>query len=346
MSLIAAGHGTRVYTGRVQGHPHSPQAPSAPGPGDTLTGLAASFRAAVNAADLRSARAMVAAAADHGVPGGRLYVDVMRPALADLAGPAQSPSARLAAGIGEAVLADLVRRLPPSARTAARRAAVLSCRTGGIEAVDGNVAMDYLEVDGWSVERLGGDGLQRELGELQHGAVELAVAVVAGPEDALRLAPACTRLRRLPDPPVIVLCDFSGRPAPGAAPAALGADAIVRDPDELVRCAAGHLPGPGRRRWGVRLSRSDGTLLMAPTGRLDATSAERLADVALTRVGSYSRLVLDLGDVAEIDADGVRALAGWPDLLPSRSIELLLVADAGSRAMLAQTGVDLPWLAG
>ncbi len=344
--LIAARRGPTVYTGRVEGHPNSPQALSAPGPGSALPALAACFHAAVNGADMRSARAVVAAAADRGVPTGRLYVDVVRPALAKLAGPAQGPSARLAAGIGEAVMADLVRRLPLAARTSTRRAAVLSCRTEGIEAVDGNVAMDYLEVDGWSVERLAGGGLQVEVGELQHGAVELAVAVVAGPEDALRLAPACTALRRLADPPVILLCDFSGRSAPGAAPAALGADAIVRDPDELVRCAADHLPGPGRRRWGVRLSRSDGTLMMAPTGRLDATSAERLADVALTRLGSYSRLVLDLGDVAEIDADGVRALAGWADLLPSRAVELLLVADTGSRTMLAETGVDLPWPAG
>ena len=334
------------YTGRVEGSPHSPPAPATPAPGGALADLATSFRAAVAAPDLPGARGMIATAADDGIPGGRLYVEVVRPALAELAGPDRSPSARLAAGIGEDVLADLVRRLPLAERGAARRAAVLSCRTGGIEAVDGNLAMDYLEVGGWSVARLGDDGLLPRVRELRHGAVELAVAVIAGPEDALRLASACTELRRLADPPVIVLCDFSGRADSGSAPAALGADAVVHDPDELLRCAAGHLPGPGRRRWGVRLSRSDGTLLMAPTGRLDATSADRLADVALTRLGSYSRLVLDLGDVAEIDADGVRALAGWPALLPAPTVDLLLVADAGSRAMLQGTGVDLAWPAG
>jgi hypothetical protein len=320
----------------------SPQA----APGSALAELAESFRVAVDAPDVGGARAMITAAADRGVGGGRLYVDVVRPALAELAGPDRSPSARLAAGIGEAVLADLVRRLPVSERGATRRAAVLSCRMGGIEAVDGNLAMDFLEVGGWTVERLDGDGFLPARSELAHGAVELAVAVIAGPEDALRLAPACTELRRLADPPVILLCDFSGRSASAAAPAALGADAVVHDPDELVRCAAQRLPVPGQRRWGVRLSRSDDTLLMAPTGCLDATSAGRLADVALTRLGSYSCLVLDLGDVAAIKPDGVRALAGWPELLPAATVQLQLVADPGSRAMLDRTGVALPWPAG
>ena len=159
----------------------------------------------------------------------------------------------------------------------------------------------------------------------------------------MRLAPACAELRRLADSPVIVLCDFSARSATPAAPAALGADALVHDPDELMRCTAGRLPGPGRRRWGVRLSRSGDTLHLGPTGCLDAISAGRLADVALTRVGSYSRLVLDLGEVAEIEAGGVRALAGWPDLLPPQNVELLVLADARSRAMLVRTGVDLTW---
>jgi hypothetical protein len=330
----------------VEGHPHTLQAPPAPGPDSALAGLAWSFRAALEAPDLRRARALVAGAADRGVAAGRLYVEVVRPTLAALAGPDHSPSSRWAAGIGEAVLADLVRRLPLAERGTARRAAVMSCRTGGIEAVDGNMAMDYLEVGGWTIERLGDDGLEREPGELAHGAFELAVAVIAGPQDALRLAPACSALRRLADPPVIVLCDFSGRSPSAAAPAALGADAVVRDPDELMRCVAEHLPGPGRRRWGVRLSRSDGTLLMAPTGRLDATSAERLADVALTRLGSYSCLVLDLGEVAAIDADGVRALAAWPELLPAGMVQLRLADDPGSRAMLNRTGVALPWPAG
>jgi hypothetical protein len=325
----------------VEGHPHSPPTSTTPAP--SLAGLAAAFRAAIEMPDMADARELIAAA-DPGIASGRLYVDVVRPALAPPAGPERAGAVtRPAAGVDATVLADLVRRLPAVDHPTTRRAAVLSCRAGGIEAVDGNLAMSYLEAGGWSVERLAGDGLGPELDGLRHGAAELAVAVISGPEDALRLAPACTKLRRLADPPVILLCDFSGRSAAVAAPAGLGADAVVHDPDELMASAAGRLPGPGRRRWGVRLSRSEGTLLLVPTGRLDATGADRLADVALTRVGSYSRLVLDLGEVAEIDADGARALAGWPKLVARPPVELRLVADAGSRAMLDRTGVALAW---
>ncbi len=107
--------------------------------------------------------------------------------------------------------------------------------------------------------------------------------------------------------------------------------------------ATGRLPGPGRRRWGVSLRRTADTLWLSPTGRLGATSAAHLADVALTRAGTYSRLVLDLGEVAEIDPAGVRALATWPKRLASPTLELRLAADAGSRALLHRAGVALAW---
>ena len=67
---------------------------------------------------------------------------------------------------------------------------------------------------------------------------------------------------------------------------------------------------------GVRLQRQDGALILAPTGRLDAVSVARLAEVALTRRGTFSRLVLDLRDLAEIDEGGMvdLARAPWPEL--------------------------------
>jgi hypothetical protein len=180
---------------------------------------------------------------------------VVRPALVELQGPGRRVGARLAAGIGEAILADLVTHLPAQ-RSGGGRAAVLSCRDHGIEAIDGTVAMDFLEADGWKVERLRGESPEREVRELVGaGRVELAVAVATGPGDALRLAPVCTELHRLADPPVIVLCDFSGRSRRRAASSALAADVIAHDPDELLRGAAQHLPAPGVRRWGVGLAR-------------------------------------------------------------------------------------------
>jgi hypothetical protein len=230
----------------VQGHLDSWGVTPAPlGVDSPLSSLAAAFRAALAAPDVRGARTMVREAAQAGAPAGRLYVDVVRPALVELQSPGRTVGARLAAGIGEAILADLVAHLP-AAGAGARRAAVLSCRDRGIEAVDGTVAMDFLEAAGWTVRRLQQESPERDVPALVGGdRVGLAVAVANGPADALRLAPICTELRRLADPPVIVLCDFSGRPHQRTAFSSLGADAVAHDPDELLPCAAQRLPGAG-----------------------------------------------------------------------------------------------------
>jgi hypothetical protein len=223
----------------VEGHPDAWGATPAPlGVDSPLSALAADFRAALAAPDVRGARSLVARAAQAGAPLGRLYVDVLRPALVELQGPGRTVGARLAAGIGEAILADLVGRLP-ALRSGRGRAAVLVCRDGGIEDIDGTVATDFLETAGWTVQRLRGETPEREVPALA-GAnpAELAVVVTAGPADALRLAPVCTALRHLADPPVILLCDFSGPSRRRAPSASLGADLIAHDPDELLRGVA------------------------------------------------------------------------------------------------------------
>jgi hypothetical protein len=268
---------------------------------------------------------------------GRLYVEVVRPALAKLQRPRQRARARLGSPIREAILADLGARLPLGERPGCGRAAVISCRDRGIEAIDGRVAMDFLESGGWSVERARPHGEVAAL--VREGAIELTVAVTAGAEDFLRLAPVCTELRRLADPPVIILCDFSGR-SHRRASGAPGADDIAHDPLELVQAAARRLPGAGQRRWGVRLSRRGGELVLAPTGCLDAISVGRLVDVAGTRTGTFSRLVIDLRDLAEIAPAGVRALGLWPDCMPG--VDVKVIVDAGARSRVRWTGVSLP----
>lgn len=304
-----------------------PPAGGAPGGEPDLGALADAFRAALDAPDVRGARQLIASAASDGASPARLYVDVVRPALAGLQDSGRGVRARVATGIGEAILANLVASLPLAAPNGVGRAAVLSCREVGIEAVDGSVAIDFLEADGWRVDRLRGDPALAGASEAARaGGIELAVAVTAGPEDAMRLAPVCTALRRVADPPVILLCDFSGR-RPRAATVSLGADAVAHDPQELLRQAAERLPTPGQRRWGVGLHREGSTLLLTPTGRLDAISVGRLMDVALTRAGSYTRLVLDLRDVAEFDAGGVRRLASWPGLPQLSEVHIGITAD-------------------
>jgi ABC-type transporter Mla MlaB component len=105
--------------------------------------------------------------------------------------------------------------------------------------------------------------------------------------------------------------------------------------------AGQRLPGPGLRRWGVRLSRAGHALTLAPTGRLDGTSVTRLADVALTRMGTFDRLLIDLRDLAEIDVAGVRDLAGWPQLVGFGDVELRVVTDNDSRIRIGAAGVAL-----
>ncbi len=306
-------------------------AASARGTGSPFPELRSAFRSALAAPDVRGARQMIAQAATAGANPGRLYVDVIRPALAEMQGSADSVRRRVASGIGESVIADLVSHVPPTGVHGTGRAALLTSRNDGVEGVDANIAIDLLEADGWSVEHLLTDPAMPVRMLARDSAIELAVAVTAGPEDALRLAPMCTELRRLADPPVVLLCDFTGRAEQRAASSALGADAIARDPGELVQQAARRLPGPGVRRWGVRLQRQDGALVLAPTGRLDAISVARLAEVAMTRVGTFSSLVLDLRDLAEIDAGGMSDLSRppWPDLAP------VVWGDARTRECLA-----------
>lgn len=325
----------------MEGHPDSRAATGAAGEGD-LAPLASAFRAALGAPDVRGARALIAQAAEAGASAGALYVDVVRPALAELQSADRNIRARLAAGIGEAILADLVMAVAPAQSSGIGRAAVLSCRDQGIEAVDGSVAMDFLEADGWEVDRLVAGNTLQDAADVEGAGIELVVAVTAGPEDALALAHVCTELRRLADPPVIVLCDFSQRPQHQAASTALGADAVARDPEDLVRCAASHLPASGHRRWGVRLSRWGTTLCLAPTGCLDATSVGRLADVALSRTGTFRRLIIDLRDLAQIEAAGVRHLAAWPNLPALRDVDVVAVGTEEHRRQFDQHSLQPP----
>jgi hypothetical protein len=263
--------------------------------------------------------------------------------LAEMQRGADSVRRRLASGIGESVLAELVSHVPLTGVHGTGRAALLTSRSDGVEGVDASVAVDFLEADGWTVDHVVSD-LETPFHTLAgDDGIDLAVAVTAGPEDTLRLAPMCTEMRRLADPPVVVLCDFTGRAEPRAASSVLGADAIARDPGELVAEAARRLPGPGLRRWGVRLCRQEGALVLAPTGRLDAISVARLSEVAITRLGSFSSLVLDLRDLAEIDADGMYDLSRppWDELAPvvwtdSRTRDRLAAIDHA----IALTAID------
>ena len=214
-------------------------------------------------------------------------------------------------------------------------------RGQGPEQRDAEALIALLVPAGWEIHRLDRAGDPAAASELvRREGIELAVCLSAGGEDVLELAPLCTALRRLADPPVILLCDFAcGDPAQAAA--ALGADAVVRNAEELVRQAGLRAPDAGRRRWGLRLSRSAGTLVLAPTGHLDRTSVTRLTDVVISRAGSFDRIVLDLRDLAEIESSGVQELARCSEQLAPAPVLLMLMADEGARRRLAATDVTL-----
>lgn len=306
----------------------------------TLASLSVSFGAALATPNVALARAIVAGAAEAGAAPGRLYLEVIRPALARLVHEGPAPRVHLAADVAATVLAEVLETRPRSSDTASGRVAVVAHGSEGMHAVDGHAATEFLEWGGWCVERLRPGPTDPALTDLARGgAVELAVLVVGGRGNVGGLAPICIELRRASDPPVIVLADFGGRARPRATLMALGADDAVVDPDALLRSAAARSPEPGRRRWGVRLHRSGATLTVAPTGCLDATSVDRLADVATTRAGSFERLIVDLRDLSGIEPSGVRALTAWPADVECGAAQRELLVDTAVRAALHQVGV-------
>ena len=301
--------------------------------------LAVSFAAALAVPNVTLARAVVTGAAEAGASPGRLYLDVIRPALVRLTGDGPPAQGRLAAELAATVLADVLETRPHRADTASGRVAVVAYGDEGLHAADGHAATEFLEWGGWRVERL---GLSPDAGRTdlaRGGAIELAVLVVGATDEVSGLGKLCTALRHSSDPPVIVLADFGGRPRPRATLMALGADDAVLDPDALLRTAVDHSPAPGRRRWGVRLRRTGPTLTIVPTGTLDATNAGRLVDVAASRTGTYTRLVIDLRDLSDIGPDGVGGLAAWAAGVAADDVKRDLLVDPVVRGALHQAGI-------
>jgi hypothetical protein len=71
-------------------------------------------------------------------------------------------------------------------------------------------------------------------------------------------------------------------------------------------------------------------------------SVERVRDVAASRVGTFERLVLDLRELTEVDAGGVRELIAWASAGVWRGAEVGLTADDRVGEALAVAGAGLP----
>ncbi|HYF27458.1 MAG TPA: response regulator [Baekduia sp.] len=219
---------------------------------------------------------------------------------------------RALTGCVAAIMGELSATAPGTADPLERRrAAIVSVGAEPLDALDGRAIADALERAGWAATELAADAPPEDVAALAHRErSELAVLPTARPADVLRLAPAYTLLRRLPDPPVIVACTLGAaedlRRARG-----VGADDHATCLGELLAAIAQHLPDAARRRWGVGIQRVGERLVLRPTGDLDAQSVGRLDQVASSRAGTFDRLVVGLGDVAGFSPEGASALAAW-----------------------------------
>lgn len=282
--------------------------------------------AALARADVRRAQTVLADATAGGTSPGRLYLDIVRPALVSLGWRDDTIRPRLADRIGDGVMACLIGAIPRAGQKGAGRAAVMATAGPGIESADGTLVRGLLEADDWRVDLATGGGADSLTSWVRgHATVELAVTVSSpGPKAASSLASDCAGLRRLADPPVILVCDFAGPGARGDV-SQVGADEVVHDPDDLAGRAVRHLPAGGLRRWGVRLSREGETLRLAPIGRLDRSAVERLTEVVASRLGSFTSLALDLRHVAELDRVGLERISAWPGLDRLQAIQAFLL---------------------
>ena len=93
--------------------------------------------------------------------------------------------------------------------------------------------------------------------------------------------------------------------------------------------------------WGVRLERIGRAVIVAPSGRLDASGADRLREVLMSRAGDYDMVVLDLRDLAFVDAAGVELIVEQELRGHEVGFDLAVVPGAVAREALADADVEI-----
>jgi methanogenic corrinoid protein MtbC1 len=282
-----------------------------------LRDLRDAYRRALLELDARRSRTVVMEAARGGMSRATLYEQVVRPSLHALVRSCRregrTAEERLAVASVQAALVELTTE--PRLTTAVaprRRPAIVSVGTQPLEALDGQVIVDLLEADGWTVEEITPAMAPEEVVErCDRDQVELIVLPTSSAADLLLAAPTYTLLRRMADPPYIVACGLGAGDGRERARLA-GADEYAHELDSLLALVRQALPHRVVRRWGLRIRRSTaGTLILAPTGSLDFVSADRMRQVVESRDGLFARLLIDLRDVADCTPDGVDELLLW-----------------------------------
>jgi CheY-like chemotaxis protein len=305
------------------------------------------YRRTLAALDLRRSRQLLVDAAGDGYSLGRLYVGVVRPALArtwDDRGA--SAAGRLLFDSAEAALGVVAARPVEGASMRGEgRHALVSVGADRLDALDGRIIADTLCADGWTVATVEAGTAASAVVELARDRhVQLVVMPTSDPADLLLSAQTYTLLRRMADPPVIVACAL-GRAGEARRACAIGADAFVEDPDALLDCVTRRLPAAGVRNWGVRLRRLGGTLVIAPTGDLDARSVERLRQVVDSRTASFDALVIDTRDVASVHVSGLQAVVAWLREATGAGASHRLLPGRLMDEALSGSPLDAAWLA-
>lgn len=93
--------------------------------------------------------------------------------------------------------------------------------------------------------------------------------------------------------------------------------------------------------WGVRLERIGRAVIVAPSGRLDATGADRLREVLMSRDGDYDMVVLDLRDLVAVDAAGVELIVEQEMRGNEAGFDLAVVPGEVAREALANADVEI-----
>ena len=211
---------------------------NAPAITDDLADLRAAYLDAILAPDARRARTLVDDARQRGVPASRIYLDVLQPALHEVGSlweQARLSVARehLATQITQAVLAGLAAHMTQG-RSGEGRRALVACSPGELHVLGGQMVSDFLEADGWDVLTLGADTPPAELAGLAAAErVDVVALSTALPGNLIAAGRACAHLRRLAQPPFIVVGGqaFGGDERRARA---VGADAYAPDPQALL----------------------------------------------------------------------------------------------------------------
>jgi len=204
------------------------------------------FLDALLARDSARARRAVAAAVDEGAPIPAVYLEILRPALAEIGhrwaiGELNVAEEHYATAIAQSLLDGLSAHLERPATDG--RLAVVSGTPEEQHALGARMVADFLEADGWEVLLLGPGAPAHDLAELvdleRPDVVALSTATAGALPGVVEVLGALGELR--PRPFIVVGGQFWTAETSAAA-TELGADAVIHDPRELVAILRERVP--------------------------------------------------------------------------------------------------------